>query len=264
MSRLKLSRAIVWIDLETTGLDARRDRIIEISVIREAPSGELEEKTKRVNPEMAIDPGAIEVHGITDADVRDEPTFDRVAKAFAEFLEDADIGGFGITRFDIPLLINEFQRVNVPFSMEGRAVIDAKTIYHKNEPRDLSAASVFYLNRELDSAHSAAADVSAAREVLHAQLEKYAELPGDPITLSELYRDTSWIDFEGKIVWKRGEATITFGKHRGKSLKDLANREPEYLRWMLGKDFSPQVTQIIQGALDGQFPQESGAGSDLK
>ena len=158
MSRLQLSRSIVWIDLETTGLDPKRDRIIEISVIREAPNGELEEKTKRVNPQMEIDPAAIEVHGITDEAVRDEPPFDRVAKAFAEFLDDADIGGFGITRFDIPLLINEFQRVDVPFSMEGRAIIDAKTIYHKNEPRDLSAASVYYLNQELDSAHSAAAD----------------------------------------------------------------------------------------------------------
>jgi DNA polymerase-3 subunit epsilon len=257
MSGLKLKRPLVWIDLETTGLEVRRDRIVEISVIREEPGGETKERTRRVNPQMAIPPESTAIHGITDEDVRDEPTFDQMAKSFAEFLDDADLGGFGISRFDAPLLAAEFQRAGVAFSLEGRAIVDVQRIFHKKEPRDLSAACRFYLDRELDSAHTSAADAAAAREVLEAQLKRYSDLPANVTELYDLYRDTSWIDTEGKLAWRGGEAAINFGKHRGRTLRDLAESEPDYLKWMLGRDFSAEVTGIIEAALRSEFPRPS-------
>jgi DNA polymerase-3 subunit epsilon len=257
MSRLNLTRPLVWFDLETTGLDPRRDRIVEISVIREEPDGTLEEKTRRVNPKMPIPPEATAIHGITDEDVRDEPDFQHLAKGLAIFLKDADLAGFGIGRFDIPLLAAEFQRAGVEFSIEGRHIVDVQRIFHRQEPRDLSAACRFYLDRELDSAHTSAADVAAARDVLEAQLERYSELPDEVSGIDALFRDTSWIDAEGKMAWRGGEAAINFGKHRGRTLKDLAESEPDYLRWMMGRDFSAEVTRIIEAALKGQFPRQS-------
>jgi DNA polymerase-3 subunit epsilon len=254
MSRLKLKRPLVWVDLETTGLDPRRDRIVEISVIREEPDGASEQKTRRVNPGMPIPPEATAIHGITDEDVRQEPGFDLLAKGFAKFLEGADLGGFGISRFDIPMLSAEFQRAGLEFSLEGRCVVDVQRIFHKNEPRDLSAACRFYLDRELDSAHTSAADAAAAREVLAAQLERYSDLPDEVSEIDGLFRDTSWIDAEGKLAWRSGEAAINFGKHRGRTLRELAGSEPDYLRWMMGRDFSTEVTKVIEAASRGEFP----------
>ena len=254
MTRFKLNRPLVWLDLETTGLDPRRDRIVEISIIREEPDGSVEERTRRINPQMPIAAGATAIHGITNDDVKDEPPFDRVAKDLAGILEGADLGGFGVTRFDLPLLSAEFRRAGVSFSLAGRSVIDAKTIYHQKEPRDLSAASRYYLGNDLQSAHSAAADVKAARDVFYQQLERYPDLAGDVDSLSEQLRDASWVDTEGKLSWHGGEAAINFGKHRGRTLRELASNQPDYLEWMVGSDFSTEVIEIIRNALKGSFP----------
>ncbi len=254
MADLALVRPLVWLDLETTGLDLRRDRIVEISILREEPSGAAEERTRRVNPGIPIPREATAVHGIRDEDVRDAPPFERLARSFAEFLDGADLGGFGLERFDVPLLALEFERAGVAFSLEGRALVDVQRIYHAMEPRDLTAACRFYLGRDLAEAHSAAADAVAAREVLLAQLERYADLPRSPAELSARFGDRSRVDPEGKLVWRGGEVTINFGKHRGRTLREMATQDPDYLRWMAGRDFSQSVVVVIEGALAGRFP----------
>lgn len=254
MRRLQLVRPIVWLDLETTGLDLRRDRIVEISVLRETPDGALEERTRRVHPGMPIPPESTAVHGIRDEDVRHEPPFERLAKGLAEFLEGADLGGFGIERFDAPLLMLEFERAAVNFSLEGRALVDAQRVFHQMEPRDLAAACRFYLQRDLADAHSAAADAIAAREVLAAQIERYPDLPVTPAELAARFGDKTRVDPEGKFVWRGSEATLNFGKYRGRSLRELVQQEPDYLRWMAGRDFSGPVVTIIEEALEGRFP----------
>jgi DNA polymerase III subunit epsilon len=249
MGRLRLARPIVWLDLETTGLMLQKDRIVEISAIKEWPDGRFEERKRRVNPGMPIPPQATAVHGITDEDVRGEPPFERLAKGFAQFLEDADLGGFGVSRFDLPLLLAEFRRADVSFSLEGRSVIDAQVIFHRREPRDLAAACRFYLGRGLEGAHDSAVDAAAARDVLHAQLERYPDLPADPAALSASLRDAAWVDGEGKLMLVGSEVVVNFGSRRGRSLRELATSDPDYLRWILDSDFSPEVMAQVRKAL---------------
>jgi DNA polymerase-3 subunit epsilon len=249
MGKLRLTRPIVWLDLETTGLVLQKDRIVEISAIKEWPDGRAEERMRRVNPGMPIPPQATAVHGITDDDVRGEPPFERLAKGFAQFLEDADLGGFGISRFDLPLLLAEFRRAGAAFSLEGRAVLDAQVIFHRREPRDLSAACRFYLGRDLAGAHDSAVDAAAARDVLQAQLERYPDLPADPAALSAALRDAAWVDAEGKLILVGSEVVVNFGSRRGRSLRELAAAEPDYLQWILDRDFSPEVMAQVRKAL---------------
>jgi DNA polymerase-3 subunit epsilon len=249
MGRLRLARPIVWLDLETTGLVLQKDRIVEISAIKEWPDGRVEERKRRVNPGMPIPPSATAIHGITDEDVRGEPVFERLAKGFAQFIDDADLGGFGIGRFDLPLLLAEFRRAGVAFSLEGRAVLDAQVIFHRREPRDLAAACRFYLGRDLAGAHDSAVDAAAARDVLQAQLERYPDLPADPAALSAALRDAAWVDAEGKLILVGNEVVVNFGSRRGRSLRELAAGEPDYLQWILDSDFSPEVMAQVRKAL---------------
>ncbi len=256
---LNLSRPIVFIDLETTGTSPASDRIVEIAILKIAPDGTENFRCKRVNPGMPIPPEATAVHGITDADVAGEPTFARYASSIREFLADCDIAGFGVARFDLKMLEAEFQRAGVEFSRGDRGVIDAMVIFHQKEPRNLAAAVGFYLGREFPEAHSSEDDARAALEVLEAQLERYHDLPRDVRALDELCnpKDPNWIDRDGKFSWVGGAAVITFGKHKGKSLEDLAAAEPDYLEWLLGQDFSPEVKQIVRDALSSKFPSVS-------
>lgn len=247
--RLRLRRPLVWLDLETTGLSPQRDRIVEISTLKECPDGACERRTRRLNPGIPIPPEATEVHGITDSDVRDQPPFERIARSLCEFLDGSDLAGFGIARFDLPLLCAEFQRAGVAFQVDGRAVIDAQTIFRVKEPRDLSAAVRFYLARDLEGAHESTVDAEAARAVFLAQLERYPELPGDPEELATALRDPTWVDAEGKLLWRRSEIVVNFGAHRGKTLRELATSEPDYLEWVLKSDFSQEIVIHMREAL---------------
>lgn len=251
MGRLVLDRPLAFFDLETTGTDPASDRIVEISVVRLGVDGTREARTRRVNPERPIPPDATAVHGITDADVADAPPFRSIARAFLEFLADADLAGFNVLRFDAPLLEREFRDAGIPDAFAGRRIVDALAIYHRKEPRNLAAAVRFYLGREHEGAHAAEADVLATADVLLAQLDRYADLPA---TVGEL---AAWcnpappgaVDRGGKFVRRDGEIVFNFGKKKGRKLADIARDEPDYLRWMLGSDFPDDVRAIVKEAL---------------
>ena len=256
MSPLRLQRPLVWLDLESTGLAPEKDRIVEISIIKQFPDGRIERRTWRVNPGVAIPPEATAIHRIRDQDVADAPGFAAIAPELAQWLDGCDVGGFGVARFDVLLLTAEFLRAGVPFDIGGRAVLDAQVVYHMKERRDLSAASRFYLGRELQGAHDSGVDVEAARAVLEAQLERYPDLPRDARLLADRLGTEvpRWVDSEGKLRWDKNEVVVSFGRHRGHSLRELARSQPDYLEWLLASDFADDLKTIVAAALRGEFP----------
>ena len=250
--RLGLLRPLVFIDLETTGTDPLSDRIVEIGAIKLYPSGETELLHTRVNPGVPIPAGASAVHGITDELVAERPVFAETAPAVAEFLLDCDLAGFGVVRFDIPLLEAEFRRAGIEFSISHRWVVDALRIFHDRERRDLAAAVDFYTGREIEAAHSAIADAMSSVEVLWGQFERYANLPTE---LKELDRlsgqrrpDPSWLDPDGRLVWRDGRVLMNFGRYAGRALVDVRSEDPGYLEWVLQRDFSDEVKKAILNA----------------
>ncbi len=249
--RLQLARPLAFIDLETTGTNVAVDRIVEIAILRLMPDGASELRTKRVNPAMPIPPESIAVHRITDEDVRYEPEFWELAGSLAKYLEDCDFAGFGVVRFDIKLLEAEFRRAKVPFSMDGRYVVDAMAIFFDREPRNLSAAVRFYCGKDLEDAHAAREDVLASLEVLAAQFDRYEGLPASLPELGAVgvRREPNWIDPDGKLVRVGGETAIGFGKYRGRTLASLRADDPGYLRWILSGDFSPEVKAMVRDSL---------------
>jgi len=254
---LELIRPLISFDLETTGLDIQKDRIIEISCVKIHPGGQKEILTHRVNPGVPISPEASAVHGITDADVKNEPRFQKLAAEYSAFLEESDLTGFNLERFDLPLLKNEFARCGIDFGTKEVNVIDAQKIFFKKEPRTLTAAYKYYCDKELTDAHSAQADAEATAEILMAQIQRYDDLPTNMEELHEYCHPAhpNWIDPEGKIVWKKGQATINFGRHTGTPLEQLARDDRGYLQWVLKKDFSSEVMTICEAALRGEFPE---------
>lgn len=259
MANLQIDRPLAFLDLETTGTDPAQDRIVEISVLRVEPDGTREAKTRRLNPERPIPEGASRVHGIRDEDVRDAPTFRQVARSLLDFLGEADLAGFNVSRFDIPLLEREFRDCGLDLGLDRRRVIDAMTIFHRQEPRDLSAAVRFYLGREPHAAHSAEADVAMTVDVLEAQLERYGDLPRTVDALAEWCRPSvpGGVDREGKFVWRQGEAVLGFGKHEGRPLRQVALEDPDYLDWISRSDFPNDAREIARQALSGSFPDQS-------
>ena len=254
---LKLDKPIIFFDLETTGTKANVDKIVEISAIKYLPEGKDEFKVKRLNPEMPIPEEATNIHGIKDEDVKDCPTFKQIARSLFEFFGDCHLGGFGITHFDIRLLQNEFKRVGLDFTLEGRAVIDAKSIYHNNEPRDLTAALKFYCNKEMENAHNAKADVGAAVEILTGQFEKYKDqMPNDIYKLSDYCnpKEPDFVDHDGKFKWFKDEIIFDFGKHSGKTLKEVVEIDRDYLQWILQGNFSKEIKDLVSGAIEGKYP----------
>ena len=250
--RLRLSRPICFFDLETTGTDPARDRIVEVSVLRVDPAGGEQARTRRIHPERPIPPDATAVHGIRDEDVRDAPTFRQVARSLLDFFADADLGGFNVRRFDVPLLDREFRDCGMDFGLAGRRVVDAMTIFHKKEPRDLGAAVRFFLGREHEGAHGAEADVRATLEVLEAQLARYGDLPDTPEAIE------AWLqppvppgaaDRTGKFVVRDGATVFNFGKHRGRPLAEVAAQSPDYLKWLLQGDFPDDAKTLVRDAL---------------
>lgn len=257
MRRLKHDRPIAFFDLETTGVSPLHDRIVEIAVMRFDPGArEPVAKTRRLNPGRPIPPEASAIHGIRDADVADSPTFPQVARSLAQFLEGCDLSGFNILGFDLPMLVEEFARAEVEFDLEGRRFIDVQRMFHKLEPRDLTAAVKRYLDEDHVDAHGAEADVRATFRVLDGMLKQHPTLPRDVLALQEQFnpRAPDRIDATGKLARRNGDVVITFGKHAGKPLTELAVTHRDYLDWILKGDFSVEVKRHVQKTLDAVDP----------
>ena len=257
MPNLKLIRPLVVFDIESTGVSPRKDRIIELAAIKLMPDGEEISKCWLMNPGVPIPPETTAIHGISDEIVKDCPTFADKAEEIFEFFRGCDLSGFNADRFDIPCLEEEFARVGMAFAPSARKHVDVQRIYHKKEPRDLSAAVRFYLGRNHDGAHGAEADTRATLEVLKAQMAKYSDLPSTVDEMDEYLvpHDPMNADRAGTLRWKDGELTINFGKKKGESLKKLLLNEPNYLKWILKGDFDTEVRMIIKDLLDnGRLP----------
>ena len=253
---LVLERPLVFFDIESTGTNPYRDRIVEIAVIKVMPDGSRQEVVRRINPSMPIPAGASAVHGIYDDDVKDAPTFDVVAQNLYNYLEGCDLAGYNIVKFDVPMLQEEFKRCGLTLSMQNRKLIDVFNIFCRLYPRNLTAAYKFFCGGNLEDAHSALADTDATVAVLLGQLAKHPELPRETAGLAEFSaaRDADFIDSEGRLKFSGDDAVINFGKNSGRRLKDLAAEDPGFLRWMLRSDFSEDVKAVIQKALQGEFP----------
>lgn len=244
--QLKLKNPIVFFDLETTGINVVKDRIVEISVLKINPNGMEESKTVRVNPGMPIPKQSSDIHGILDEDVKDAPTFKEVGKELARFIEGCDLAGFNSNRFDIPLLAEEFLRNGIDADFSKRKFVDVQTIFHKKEQRTLSAAYRFYCDKNLDDAHSAEADVLATYEVLKSQLDRYTDLKNDIEFLSAYSSFNRNADFAGRIIFDEdGDEIFNFGKHKGKKVKDVFAREPSYYSWMMNGDFTLYTKKVL-------------------
>ena len=245
--QLNLTRPIIFFDLETTGTSVTADRIVEISLIKLFPDGHTEEKTRRINPECHIPEASTAVHHITDEDVKDAPTFKQIAKSLHELFDGCDIAGFNSNKFDVPLLIEEFGRVGLPFDVASRNFIDVQGIFHKMEQRTLVAAYRFYCGKELDGAHSASADTMATFEVLLSQLDRYPELKNDVKYLSEFSSGGRNVDLAGRMVYDDNhEPIFNFGKNKGKKVRDVVRHEPGFIQWILQGDFPKETKDQLR------------------
>ncbi|QDO94081.1 3'-5' exonuclease [Formosa sediminum] len=243
---LNLKKPICFFDLETTGVNISKDRIVEIAILKVFPDGKEDSKTWLVNPEMPIPPEVTAIHGISDADVAEAPTFKALAKEIYGMIKDSDLGGFNSNRFDIPLLAEEMLRADIDFDMKSTLAIDVQTIFHKMEQRTLVAAYKFYCNKNLENAHSAAADTYATYEVLKAQVEKYDELENNTKFLSEFSSRKQFADFAGFLAFNEaGEECFAFGKHKNKRVVDVLNDEPGYFGWILNADFPLYTKKVL-------------------
>jgi len=243
---LKLRRPIAFIDIETTGINVSSDRIVEISVLKISPGGKEEWMSTRVNPEMPIPPKSTAIHGITDKDVENAPTFKEIAKNLAVFLEGSDLAGYNAIKFDIPVIAEEFLRVNIDFNFLKRKYVDVQVIFHKKEQRTLSAAYLFYCSKALENAHSSKADTQATFEVLKAQLDRYQDLENDVEKLAVFSSFNSNVDFAGRIIYdESGTEIFNFGKHKGKPVLTVFKEEPSYYSWMMNGDFPLYTKKIL-------------------
>jgi len=248
---LNLKKPLVFFDLKTTGTNIAKDRIVEFAFLKVMPNGNKEMQTKKINPQRPIPLQSSQVHGIYDKDVQDAPTFKQVAKELSYFLEGADFAGFNIIRFDVPMLVEEFLRSGIDFTMNNRRLIDAQKIFHMMEPRNLSAAYLFYCGKSLEDAHSAEADTIATFEVLQSQINHYQGVKiknkngqdYEPIVndMELLHQITAEkiVDFAGTMTFnEKGEEIFNFGKHKGKAITDVLKTEPSYFDWYQKADFS--------------------------
>ena len=257
---LNLTKPIAFFDLETTGLNIAKDRIVEFSVLKVTPEGEEIIKTSKINPTIPIPKEVSEIHGIYDKDVIDQPTFKQVAADLNQFLQNCDLAGYNALRFDIPLLVEEFLRAGVDFEMRNRRIVDVQNIFHRMEQRTLSAAYKFYCDKNLEDAHTAEADTIATYEVLKAQLDRYKETPlkdkkgnvytpvvNDMKALSEFTARTKNADLTGQIIFnEKNEEVFNFGKFKGQRVVDVFNKEPQYYDWMMKSDFPLYTKKVIQ------------------
>ena len=243
---LKLNKPIVFFDLETTGINIAKDRIVEISILKVYPNGNKEGKTWLVNPEIEIPKEASDIHGITNERVVTEPTFKELAKEIGHLIEGCDLAGFNSSRFDIPLLAEEMLRAGLDFDMKNRVAVDVQVIYHKKEQRTLSAAYEFYCGKTLDNAHSAEADTNATYEILKAQLDKYKDLENDMRFLDDYSSHHRRADFAGFIMYDDDDDEVfTFGKHKGKKVLDILEKDQGYYSWIQNADFPLYTKKVL-------------------
>lgn len=255
---LKLRNPLAFFDLETTGVNIVSDRIVEIAVVKVMPSGEQLTFHHKINPTIQIPLESSLIHGIYDPDVADCPTFKSIAKNLVNFLEGADLGGFNIVKFDIPVLVEEFLRAGINFDSSSRKIIDAQKIFHLMEPRTLSAAYKFYCKKDLTDAHTALADTLATFHVLDAQIahyegvaikdkkgNEYEPVQNDVKVLHEL-SISNFVDFAARMVYdEKGVAVFNFGKHKGVAVTEVFQREPTYYDWMMKGDFALNTKQKL-------------------
>jgi DNA polymerase-3 subunit epsilon len=256
---LKLNNPIVFLDLETTGINVASDRIVEFALLKVYPNGVEEEMLMRINPEMPIPENSSRIHGIYDEDVKNEPSFREVAKKVTSFIEGCDLAGFNSNRFDIPLLAEEFLRAGVDVDLKKRKFVDVQTIFHKMEKRTLVAAYKLYCSKDLKDAHSAMADTKATYEVLKAQLDTYMDaeyednsgkksvpIKNDVNALSEFSAFDKYVDFMGRIVYdENGVEVFNFGKNKGKPVEKVLKEQPGYYGWMMNGDFPLYTKKVL-------------------
>ena len=243
---LQLSKPLCFFDLETTGTNVAQDRIVEISILKVHPNGNKESFTWRVNPTVTIPPATTAIHGISDEMVANEPTFKELAPKVHALLKDSDLGGYNSNRFDIPLLAEELLRAEVDFDLKKAMSVDVQTIFHKKEKRTLEAAYKFYCDKDLTNAHSAEADTNATYEVLKSQLDRYKDLENDVTFLSTYSAHKNYVDFAGYIGYnKKGQEIFSFGKHRGKLVEEVLEKEPGYFGWLLNADFPLYTKKVL-------------------
>lgn len=237
---LKLEKPLAFLDLETTGVNVSKDKIVEIAIIKINPDSSKEEYNKRINPEIPIPIETSEIHGIYDFDVINSPNFKAVSIEIEDFIKGCDLGGFNSNKFDIPLLVEEFYRCNIDIKIEERKLIDVQNIFHKMEQRTLVAAYQFYCNKDLTNAHSALADTAATLDVFMAQLEKYESLENNIDFLHDFsIQGLKTLDFAKRIaIDKDNNYLINFGKHKGKKVADVFKSEPSYYSWIQSGDFT--------------------------
>lgn len=264
--QIKLEKDLCFFDIEATGLHVIRDRIIQIAIIKYFADGRSpEERCELINPVIPISAEALQVHGITPEMVADKPTFDQMAADLYRFIGDADLAGYNSNRFDIPFLMEEFHRAGFDFEIQNRRLIDVQRIFYKMEPRTLKAAVKFYCNRDFEEAHDALEDVRATIDVLEGQLTRYADtdledaedgiivrpIKPDVQVLHDFTNDARLLDATQRLRYnEKGEVVFNFGKYNGESVEAIFVKEPQYYHWMMGKDFSVQVKQIIHGIFE--------------
>ncbi len=243
---LNLKNPLIFFDLETTGINIAKDRIVELSYLKVYPNGKEESKTFRINPEMPIPAVSTAIHGISDADVADCPTFKEIAKNLAKDMEGCDLAGYNSNRFDIPLLAEEFLRADVDLDFRKRKFIDVQTIFHKMEQRTLAAAYKFYCDKELDNAHTAEADTKATYEVLKSQLDRYPDLKNDTVYLSDFSSFTKNVDFAGRIILnEKDQEVFNFGKYRNRLVTDVFKEDIGYYGWIMQGDFTLDTKKVL-------------------
>lgn len=244
--KLNLKNPIVFFDLETTGINIAADRIVEIAYLKVDLNGNETSKSMRINPEMPIPENVTAIHGISNEDVKDAPTFNEVARSLAKEIEGCDLAGYNSIRFDIPLLAEEFLRAGVDIDLSRRKFIDVQVIFMKMEPRTLTAAYKFFAGKELTDAHSAEADTLATYEVLQAQLDRYPNLENDMGKLAEFSAHNRNVDFAGRIVYNDDDVEVfNFGKYKGKPVRDVLKTDPGYFGWMMNGDFPLYTKKVL-------------------
>lgn len=247
--KLKLNKPIAFIDLETTGLNISTDRIVEIAILKLLPEGGRDTFIRKINPEIPVPPKVTAIHGLTDDDLKEMPSFDQLAPEIIRFIGNSDLAGFNIVKFDLPLLVEEFLRYGIDFSLEGRKVIDVQHIFHKMEKRDLAAAYRFYCGKTIENQHSAMYDIMATEEILHEQLKRYQQI-GE--TVDELYQFTGrqldrMVDLSNRMVYdENGDIVFNFGKYKGMRVFDVFAKDPSYYDWMMKGDFPRQTKNKLK------------------